>query len=484
PRLIFEKNISMHKKDLLHYEVRENEHLYQIMRGFGLTNTQISKSIPEIKKLNPDIEDLSDLRPGQTLILPVLKSSDKAIGREMDRWKAKEVRTKVRAGESLVSMLRRIGKVPHYLIFNEYLNLFRDLNPDIDNINRLKPGQHVSLPVYTGSDSESNPGLKGKGPAEKKEKTAAGNNALQEETGSDAPVKNDSKPKKDIGTFSETDSDEEIQDKKVQSVNPLKEKCMSALDSLGLDLLPGESMFIPKADGSWLRIDLQATPVFESYAGNKILLAEKRYVQKWNKELANSGVTVCPAFNWDEKKVLKWIARHSEKDILIWEHERPFVVSMQDFSLEFKADLIAKVSGRGLHVINFISNHEPATGDIAQNLLQSIGIDYSEFRISDSGRAVLTFEALALSSIYVPDECRGFKIVRSAQSESEKSFAGENLHEKKMELKMLDDAGHKITMFLSLPAAPDGRLILSGKTANPYFFALLNMHGHDCVIAE
>jgi len=479
PRLVFEKDISMRKEQLLRYEVREQEHLYQIMRSFGLTNTQIAKIMPEIKKLNPHIKDLSNLQPGQTLTLPVLKSSEKAVSEQMERWKAKPVHTRVRPGESVVSMLRRIGKVPHYLIFNEYLNLFRDLNPDIDNINRLEPGQDVSLPVYTGDAKKSRAGS-GKGnttasasvaSAGKKEARGKKEEAEKSSGNHTVALKNDSS--EEVRESSNDTREKEQNDD--SPVHPLRERCLSALKALGLEMVPGESMFFPRQDGSWLRIDLNYTPVIKDFADRKILLAEKMYVQKWKKELEDTSIDVCPAFNWDAKSVLEWIGSRSTRDIRIWKHDRPFFISIGEISLEFRADLIVKISGRGMYIVNFVSGS--GSGELAQNFLRSLGLKYSEFRVRDSGRVEPAFSRMKPSSIYVPQEDRA-----KAGDFSRTMSSGKNTGRENIRMKVLEDGEHELIMSFDLKTAPDGRLLLSGKTANPYLFAMLNAAGRDCLM--
>ncbi len=481
--MVFEKDISMHKEDLLRYEVRENEHLYQIMRSFGLNNEQIAHLMPEIRKLNPHIENLSRLEPGQKLVLPVLESSRKAVSKQMERWKAEPIQAKVRAGESLVSMLRRIGKVPHHLIFNEYLNLFRDLNPDIQNIDRLKPGQSVTLPVYSPqATNKTNNGTK-----QLKRESAGGKDTKKGsgKASTSVQTKNPSK-EKSVSKQAVEDKKKEKKDEKHDGPNPLQARCLSALEVLGLKEIEGESMFLPKKDGNWLRIDLQATPVIKGYSGQKILFSEKKHVNRWKRELANTDIAVCPAFDWNINKILEWVGNKSGKAVHIWKHERPFSVSLGDLSLEFKADLIAKIRGRGLHIVNFVSSLERSTGDMVQNLLRSLGIAYSEFLIRKSSDIRSTFEKLPLSSIFIPEKARGYRVVQNGGdgSQSEKRLPRDELSRKDVRLTLLQQAKHKMTLYLSLPADKQGRLVLNGEKANPYLFALLNMHGYDCLIAR
>ncbi|MFP4168980.1 MAG: LysM peptidoglycan-binding domain-containing protein [Desulfonatronovibrionaceae bacterium] len=469
----------MRKEELLRYKVRAKEHLYQIMRSFGLTNEQISRVIPEIKELNPHIEDLSNLQPGQTLILPVLKSSKKALSEQMERWKAKPVNTQVRSGDSVVSMLRRIGGVPHYLIFNEYLNLFRDLNPELENIDQLEPGQEVSLPVYTGEGAKSGAQEEGQG-STVGTGSKAGDGSGAEESENSTAVRVQEREEKRPKIEEAPAKGQKEKDDDDEPVHPLRERCLTALEALGLKRVPGKTMYFPREDGSWLRIDLKYTPVIKDYSGRKILLAEKEHLKKWESGLKDTDIDVCRAYNWDPQAVLEWIDSSSSREIRIWKHDRPFVASIGNVSLEFKADLIAKVQGRGMHVVNFVSGS--GSGDMARNFLRSLGIEYFEFRVLDSGHVESAFDKVSLSSIYIPEEARAqpADISRLQRRGSEKDGAGE----KNIRLNLLDDGEHELVLSLSVQTVPDGRLVLSGKAANPYLFALLKMAGHECLMVR
>ncbi|NOQ85414.1 MAG: hypothetical protein GQ554_00845 [Deltaproteobacteria bacterium] len=50
-------------------------------------------------------------------------------------------------GEYLVNVLRNTYNIPDHLIFNEYLNLIKDINPDIRDINNIKDYQTLLIPL-------------------------------------------------------------------------------------------------------------------------------------------------------------------------------------------------------------------------------------------------------------------------------------------------------------------------------------------------
>jgi hypothetical protein len=50
-------------------------------------------------------------------------------------------------GEHLIDVLRTTYKVPDNLIFNEYLNLIKELNPELKNLNSLPDHQTILIPL-------------------------------------------------------------------------------------------------------------------------------------------------------------------------------------------------------------------------------------------------------------------------------------------------------------------------------------------------
>lgn len=50
-------------------------------------------------------------------------------------------------GEHLIEVLRNTYKIPNHLIFNEYLNLIKELNPDVDDLNNMEDYQLLLIPL-------------------------------------------------------------------------------------------------------------------------------------------------------------------------------------------------------------------------------------------------------------------------------------------------------------------------------------------------
>jgi|GEM_PF-6977456 len=57
-------------------------------------------------------------------------------------------------GEHLIDVLRTTYKVPDNLIFNEYLNLIKELNPELENLNSLPDHQTILIPLTLPSKNK------------------------------------------------------------------------------------------------------------------------------------------------------------------------------------------------------------------------------------------------------------------------------------------------------------------------------------------
>lgn len=163
-RLFFEKNIETAKRpEPQTHTVREGEWLIRILEEKGYTRQEIRELLPVVKELNPDITDLNKLRPGQTLQLPDEPPATLKIRPAIPPESKKKTYT-VKSGDTLVSILKREG-VPQELIFKDYLGLFLELNPQISDINKLRVGQEIVLPVPGSAPAAAVPAVPDKAPA-------------------------------------------------------------------------------------------------------------------------------------------------------------------------------------------------------------------------------------------------------------------------------------------------------------------------------
>jgi len=130
------------------YTVKEGDYLIKILRERGLLADQ---NLPELlsllKKLNNSLQNLDMIRPGEKIVIlvKVVPGNDAGAGAPR-RLKTQTYR--VQPGDILSRVaINRYGLSARQ--FNrEYLPLFRECNPFIENPDTLYVGQAIELPIY------------------------------------------------------------------------------------------------------------------------------------------------------------------------------------------------------------------------------------------------------------------------------------------------------------------------------------------------
>ncbi|HON37363.1 MAG TPA: LysM domain-containing protein [Deltaproteobacteria bacterium] len=96
----------------------------------------------KFRELNPEITDLNHIISGRRIRIPNIPK-----GREEFSVQATpEDVYVIKKGQHLAMILRQVYGLPDHLIFNEYLNLIKELNPEIENLDLVEAGQRVRIP--------------------------------------------------------------------------------------------------------------------------------------------------------------------------------------------------------------------------------------------------------------------------------------------------------------------------------------------------
>jgi len=143
------------------YTVRKGDHLWQLLRERGLLE---KKNLPELlaalKKLNNSFSNLDLIYPGDKIVIPLTitpvkglpamaqKAEETVISLEQLKDLKLESYT-VLQGDSLIKVVKGRYSLRDEQISEAYLQILSRLNPEIDNLNRIYPGQVVRLPIYT-----------------------------------------------------------------------------------------------------------------------------------------------------------------------------------------------------------------------------------------------------------------------------------------------------------------------------------------------
>jgi hypothetical protein len=111
-----------------------------------------------LKRLNTSLTDLDLIYPDETIIIPLEISpaeggvftpeAETVSLASLEGIEGLEL-YKVKKGDSLIRVVKSLYGVPDKLIYDEYLDQLRRLNPSVEDLNRIFPGQSVRLPIYS-----------------------------------------------------------------------------------------------------------------------------------------------------------------------------------------------------------------------------------------------------------------------------------------------------------------------------------------------
>ncbi len=161
--IAFTKNVVVkkYKQGEVHaepYTVQENDSLWKILvEGYGVKDNQFYFFCRITKSLNPDLKDADQLVPDQLLLIPykyithfnIPEDTMRAVIHSVLTMNASQIATEnhtVTKGEHLAQVLRDMYNIPDDLIFDEYLELVKKLNPELEDVNLVIPHQRITLP--------------------------------------------------------------------------------------------------------------------------------------------------------------------------------------------------------------------------------------------------------------------------------------------------------------------------------------------------
>ncbi|HNR50910.1 MAG TPA: LysM peptidoglycan-binding domain-containing protein, partial [Deltaproteobacteria bacterium] len=125
------------------YTVRPGDTLWKIL---AQTQNARYNDFPylyrKFRELNPNITDLNHIVSGQKIIVPHIPGRGKGFSVQA----ASEDTYVIKKGQHLAMILREVYGLPDDLIFNEYLNLIKELNPEIHDLNIVEAGQKIRMP--------------------------------------------------------------------------------------------------------------------------------------------------------------------------------------------------------------------------------------------------------------------------------------------------------------------------------------------------
>jgi len=125
------------------YRIEKGDTLWKIFMDKNDVETEdLPYYYKKFRELNPHITDLNHIISGQKIILPSFKRDKEPVRVDVQ---SPYVYT-IKKGQCIARVLRDVYGLSTHRIFNGYLDLIKDLNPDIKDLNHVEPGQKIRMP--------------------------------------------------------------------------------------------------------------------------------------------------------------------------------------------------------------------------------------------------------------------------------------------------------------------------------------------------
>jgi hypothetical protein len=142
------------------YKVEKGDWIWQLFRERGLLQKHnLRELLSMLQTLNKDLANLDVIHPNQEIVIPLVisplgagsklaKRVTEPISPEMLKDTKLENYT-IRRGDTLVKVIRSRYQISDEQLYREYLELVRGLNPSIEDLDAVIPGQVIRLPIWT-----------------------------------------------------------------------------------------------------------------------------------------------------------------------------------------------------------------------------------------------------------------------------------------------------------------------------------------------
>jgi hypothetical protein len=483
PKLIFRKTIpATADEGATPYTVKQGEYIYSIMRSLKVAPSKMPLVMERIKELNPQIENFNEVYPGQTLYLPpsVLRAKKKQKPRVPESLsQVPTTEYTVKPGDHLVDLLRRIAGLPESLIFNEYLTLFRELNPQVENINSLEVGQTVAIPLKPGEE----PAASRVPPREK----------------ATAPDHTQASPTEGKGRQPQTTE-------AAPAETPNRDLVLAMLSRAGFHRSGGNEILYPLERGGWVQIDLKETPLLEAPWEEALLLVPGGHSQD-TELLKQTDLTLCRIrADWEPADVFQELERASQRRFTFWGPDQDLILNFPRLVIEIQARyqcIIQNGTGKEHHV--FLPTRRDALSHLPLlcGFLAGKDIRLHRYRPKASPPVISAPE---------PPEAQGLFVPKIGFHGLWKRFARE-LPQDRLPSPPVDTSSQALLPYLkakglvgsstlrlkwaanphfecriSLQAASldlkEASYLLSREVQDPYLVALLNAQGYACYALE
>ncbi len=142
------------------YTVKTGDHVSKILRKKGLAKQHTLHNLISIfKRLNPSLSNINLIHPGEKIIIPLkivplTGNSGRTEASQPEKIAVSKLRDMdlenytVAPGDSLIKVIVARYDITLKKMYAEYLELVKQLNPAIKDLDLIYPGQKIRLPIY------------------------------------------------------------------------------------------------------------------------------------------------------------------------------------------------------------------------------------------------------------------------------------------------------------------------------------------------
>ncbi|MFC1495425.1 LysM peptidoglycan-binding domain-containing protein [Thermodesulfobacteriota bacterium] len=335
------------------HTVTKGDYIWNILRKKKLLGkSNLGEILSVLKKLNPSLTNIDLIHPGENIIIPlvvtptgkgktVFETDSEPI--PLEDLKNLEYYT-VRQGDSLVKVINDKYDVPRKTLYTDYLEQLKKLNPHIEDIDTIYPGQRVRLPIYSPKIIR-------------------------------APIKKVQK----------TDSPTDIQEKK--RLTEIGKELSELFGLLGEEWVQQGKHFIPLKTGGQIDLNTESYPMISLRNGIKVIVDLHDALPERMSDLIIS--------NWDNYRIVHLKDRDTLNTALdkifpecgynkIYSREEGLVLE-KDLKIEIMADWIIKLSPdlspekQNYVCINLINTESESLPPSLDSFLKELGIKMIDY---------------------------------------------------------------------------------------------------------
>ncbi len=485
-QLKFQKQMPLEKdQDVFTYTIQKGEYVYAILRRFDVPRDRLEETLERVQRLNPHLNDLGRVEPGDPLHLPdSLLEQETGQGESLEAGKDIPAYTgleyTVKPGDTVFDILRQHSDLPDGLGRTQALETFREFNPGLKNIDHIVPGQQIQIPRAQNKEASGVAGRTQPAAPEREESTQ--DRSRQQKPRQAAPP--------EIETLSG------------------KKIVRSLLEFFGFRFVSGSDLLLPSGEDNWVRINLEQMELARTHWGDSVLFVPGSLREERDDEaLAAAGLKTCLVpKSWDMKEVFQALEAVLRPRFIAWTAQQSLIQPFQETILELRSNHLVAIRRQGelrFYLVQPDSVKNSLPSGLVIGFLAAKGVRFlvpasassSELAwevpafpdresllipsLPKSGFVAALKSSFSAENLRLPDSGRDFEPFFTdlqARGKAGRELLAVTLH--------ASDVGEvRIRVpVIRLQLSPGEVLLLEEKHSDPYLVALLNLQGYAAYV--